>query len=76
MSLLGVTEASMKPRAPRDYAARLVLYRAGDMSRSQRENLRDWLVGQADALVDDGTRYAKRFVAKYHTRVKSKATHD
>lgn len=66
----------MKPRAPRNYACRLVVYRAADMSRSQRENLRDWLVGQADALVDDGTRYAKRFVAKYHVRTREKATHD
>jgi hypothetical protein len=38
------------------------------MSKSQRENVADWLREAADSLVSQGFNYSKRFVGKYHVR--------
>jgi hypothetical protein len=46
----------------------MTLHGAPDWTPAGRKDLADWLRRQAKNLVKDGTKYSKRFTAKYIAR--------
>jgi hypothetical protein len=47
-----------------EYSARLVIYKANEMSKNELSSVASWLRRQAKTLVKDGSNYSKRFIAR------------
>ncbi len=51
---------------PEDIRAVLTVYDPADMTRRERDDVADWLRGQASQLVAEGVNYDDRYRAKYY----------
>lgn len=48
------------------YAARVVIYKASDMTPQGKRDIAKWLRKQASGLLKGGNKYVSRFTARYY----------